>query len=110
MIVILAAAAAVATGRLDWCNNNDATDTPRNVEDRRACAAAGVGDFMDRMVTYSDGPQSCENAAKHLTEEGVTGDPPQVGDGYWVANFWDVKKPLIRCHIVKIDGKTITMR
>jgi hypothetical protein len=108
MLVILAAA-AVATSGLDWCANEKAADKPRNVEDRNACAAVGVSLYMDRMMSYRDGPQTCEEAAKRLTEEGTLEGPPQVGDGYWVEN-WDISKPTIRCHIVKIDGKTIEMR
>jgi hypothetical protein len=109
MFVILAAVTAVATGAPDWCTDPNAADKPRNVEDKQACAAAGDMFYMDRMTTFRDAPATCENAAKELSEHGVVDGPPQVGDGYWVES-WDLKTPAIRCHIIKVDGNTITMQ
>jgi hypothetical protein len=109
LLVILAAATAMAAGAPDWCTDPNAPDKPRNVEDTHACAAAGVMFYMDRMTSFRDAPPTCENAAKELSEQGVVDGPPQVGDGYWVQD-WDLKAPAIRCHIVKIEGKTITMQ
>jgi hypothetical protein len=111
LFVILAASTAITTAAPDWCANPNAPDMPRNVEDTKACAAAGASFsfYMDRVISFSDGPQTCENAAKHLSEPGSEDAPHQVGDGYWVESY-DLKTPAIRCHIVKIDGKTITMR
>jgi hypothetical protein len=101
---------APAAGAMDWCANPLAADAPRNVENTSACVSVGVPLYMDRMMDFRDAPQTCEAAAKHLTEDGTAGGiPPQVGDGYWVED-WKMLKPSIRCHIVKIDGKIITMR
>jgi hypothetical protein len=109
MIAIFVAAALTGTAPA-WCADPTAPGAPRNVEDTTACAAWGVPFYMDRMMSYRDGPQTCDGAAKHLMQNGNPGrDPPQVGDGYWVES-WDMSKPSIRCHIVRIDGKTIEMR
>lgn len=108
MLVILAAAAALATGSMDWCHNVNAPDKPRSVDDPQACAAEGVPVYIDEFVGYP-GPPTCENAAKHMSEDGVVNPPARIGDGYWVASL-DVQGPVVRCHIVKIEGKTISMR
>jgi hypothetical protein len=109
MLVVLAAAAALASGPLDWCDNLNAPDKPRNVEDRQACAAQGVPVYLDRFIGYPGGPPTCENTAKHLSQDGAVDPPARIGDGYWVASL-DVNAPVIRCHIAKIEGKTISMR
>jgi hypothetical protein len=109
MIVILAAAAAILTPAPDWCTDKDAADKPRNVENTQACAAAGQLAYWDRMFSFRDGPLTCKNAGKELSGVPINGDPPRVGDGYWVHTF-DLSKDEIRCHIVKIDGATIEMR
>jgi hypothetical protein len=98
---------APVTAAPDWCGHPDASDKPRNVEDRNVCAAAGIK-YMDRLSIIS--PATCESAARELTEHPPEKDAPQLGDGYWVMGDWDFSKPALRCHIVKIDGTTITMQ
>jgi hypothetical protein len=71
MLSTLPAVAALATGPLDGCDNLSAPDKLRNVEDRQACAAQGVPVYMDRFTGYPGGPPTCENAAKHLSEDGA---------------------------------------
>jgi hypothetical protein len=109
MLPILAAVAALTSGHMDWCHDINAPDKPRNIEDRTACASEGVPVFVDRMIAYEDSPPSCEKTAKHLSKDGAVDPPAQIGDGYWVVSFTK-GDAAIRCHIVKIVGKTITMQ
>jgi hypothetical protein len=104
--VITMAGMATTTGAPDWCGHPDASDIPRNAEDRNVCAVAGGASYWDSISIVA--PATCENAAKQLTEHPPS-DPAQVGDGYWVVGGWDFSKP-IRCHIVRIEGNTIKMR
>ena len=75
MLVILAAAAALATGSMDWCHNVNAPDKPRSVDDPQACAAEGVPVYIDEFVGYP-GPPTCENAAEPSARDQAEFDYP----------------------------------